>query len=257
MVIEENEEVNITTEVKAEYDTNNEIIDNNYKSIDAFNVKYISINKTANRNEASPGDEIEYNIKIKTSEYYSYSNIKIIDQIPDGLEFISLNISPSINNREVTWSIDSINENSEFIITYLVKVLPTYSNENNILSNDNLKNSVSLKGEWKSVVEDRVEESEEKDSKHISTPKLKVETKVWNPRQNNWTDSILIGKGYGSVIRTVLTIPEKVDTKSLELKFFYPDYLQINPNDIEVTIEGSTSEYEIIRNTEGGVLYWT
>ena len=92
----------------------------------------LSITKTVDKTKANVGDELTYTITVKNARgAAAASNVVVEDTLPNGLEFINSNPSPtSQNGQKLTWTISSIADGGSATITLKVKASEagTYAN---------------------------------------------------------------------------------------------------------------------------------
>ncbi len=131
VVVKENEEINIESQVEAYYRTresDSELID--LTNTDTFRSKYIQANKSRDKNVVNPGDLINYKINLKASEYYGYQNLVITDVLPNGLSFqdsetptelITENID---GTTTIIWKLSNLEPQDNFSINYSTKLYP-------------------------------------------------------------------------------------------------------------------------------------
>lgn len=92
----------------------------------------LSITKTVDKIKANVGDEFTYTITVKNARgAAAASNVVVEDTLPNGLEFVNSNPSPtSRNEQKLTWTISSIAAGGAATITLKVKASEagTYAN---------------------------------------------------------------------------------------------------------------------------------
>ncbi|MCA9386834.1 peptidoglycan DD-metalloendopeptidase family protein [Candidatus Dojkabacteria bacterium] len=256
-VVNENDKLNINTDVSAKYEVNDELVSVNLSKQDVITAKYIKINKSADKNIVNPGDFVTYQISGKTSQFYSYNSVLITDTLPNGTEFVSSIVEPAsiIENEDGTtslvWEINSLSPNEEIEFEYTALVKDTYIDNSELLAKDNLNNDVSINGNWNSTEDERVGVSEEIDNKVVQTEKVTTKTTVFNQKTNEWVSSTNTNKGFPVSLKIETKVPTKVPTNDLVLKFFYPEYLKLDLEGLNVQIDGVTSKNDLTINTDG------
>ena len=92
----------------------------------------LSITKTVDKTKANVGDELTYTITVKNARgAAAASNVVVEDTLPNGLQFVSSNPSPtSQNGQKLTWTFSSIAAGGSATITLKVKASEagTYAN---------------------------------------------------------------------------------------------------------------------------------
>ena len=92
----------------------------------------LSITKTVDKTKANVGDELTYTITVKNARgAAAASNVVVEDTLPNGLEFVNSNPSPtSRNGQKLTWTISSIAAGGSATIILKVKASEagTYAN---------------------------------------------------------------------------------------------------------------------------------
>ena len=129
---ENNEYINHKSSAEVEtYDDLNESARSRLKYSKMDITKTSKIENSANnntRNSVTPGDVIEYSIKVKNNSSSNYSNVKIIETLDENVSLINSE-NYDINDNNINWTIPSIAAGEEKTITYKVKV----KNSNSIL----------------------------------------------------------------------------------------------------------------------------
>ena len=84
----------------------------------------LSITKTTDAKDVKVGDSFAYTITVKNTGTGNASNVVVKDTLPDGLEFVNSNPSPtSRNGQKLTWTIHSIAAGASATITLTVKAV--------------------------------------------------------------------------------------------------------------------------------------
>jgi len=84
----------------------------------------MSIAKTASQSTADPGDTFTYTLTYKNMGDGVATDVKIVDTLPEQLEYVSASPSPdSVSGQVLTWNFAFVAGNSEASITITVKVL--------------------------------------------------------------------------------------------------------------------------------------
>ena len=84
----------------------------------------LSITKTTDAKDVKVGDPFDYTITVKNTGTGNASNVVVKDTLPDGLEFVNSNPSPtSRNGQKLTWTIPSIAAGASTTITLTVKAV--------------------------------------------------------------------------------------------------------------------------------------
>ncbi|MCA9380644.1 peptidoglycan DD-metalloendopeptidase family protein [Candidatus Dojkabacteria bacterium] len=256
-IINEDEKLNIDTNVSAVYETGDDSVTIDLSKQDSINAKYITINKSSDKSIVNPGDLITYKIVIKTSQFYSFDSVVLTDILPDGLEFISSTIDAAnvASNEDGTttlfWQVPNIGLSQQVELEYTALVKQNYSNESDLLAKDNFSNNIKIESNWNSTEDDRSGNSTEADTESVRTEKVTTKTTVLNPKTNEWVSSTNTNKGFPVSLKIETKVPTKVPTKDLVLKFFYPEYLNLDLEGASVQINGMTSKNELTINTDG------
>ena len=91
----------------------------------------LSITKTTDAKDVKVGDPFDYTITVKNTGTGNASNVVVEDTLPNGLQFVSSDPSPtSQNGQKLTWTISSIAAGGSATITLKVKASEagTYAN---------------------------------------------------------------------------------------------------------------------------------
>ena len=84
----------------------------------------LSITKTTDAKDVKVGDPFDYTITVKNTGTGNASNVVVEDTLPNGLEFVNSNPSPtSQNGQKLTWTISSIAAGASATITLTVKAV--------------------------------------------------------------------------------------------------------------------------------------
>ena len=88
----------------------------NTSKIDIKPVVDLSVVKTANVSDIYVGDKVGYNIVVTNNGPCDANNIIIVDELPDGLKFVSSNIECVVVDNIVTWTVAKLTSDEMIII---------------------------------------------------------------------------------------------------------------------------------------------
>ncbi|MCH7396490.1 gliding motility-associated C-terminal domain-containing protein [Belliella sp. DSM 107340] len=71
----------------------------------------ISVTKTSDIKTASPGDIINYTIRISNEGEFAANNITVVDSLPAGLTIINMSHDGQINGDQITWDFEELQPN--------------------------------------------------------------------------------------------------------------------------------------------------
>jgi len=190
-------------------------------------IGYFDLTKQCSPYKVSVGENVTCKIKVKTSIEYSVSNVKIEDQIPDGLEFVSyspiggLSILSSQPDK-IEWLISSIPNGSIFEFEYVLKLNQFYSDLSSVLTADNFKSATTLEANWQNISDSTVGNNTDSTETKITTDRIDYTFGIRKKGSSvDYTKSVLSSIGDVFETRNVLDFPN-TPTKNFELKIFAP-----------------------------------
>jgi uncharacterized repeat protein (TIGR01451 family) len=76
----------------------------------------LAVTKTANRNEARPGQQVVYTLKVENRGTLPASGVVLTDRLPEHLEFVSATDGGIFADGAVTWSFPSLSSGQELVV---------------------------------------------------------------------------------------------------------------------------------------------
>ncbi|MBD3280383.1 hypothetical protein GF389_02570, partial [Candidatus Dojkabacteria bacterium] len=226
--------------------------------------KYFTISKTGTPSVSDIGAEIDYTLNIKVSQYYQLTGITITDTLADGLSYVdssasdapySITTNPETGETEIVWRLVEIEPGGEYEITYKALLNQEYETlgdiDQRLLSNDYLKNDVTIDAIWDDIeVAGRSGEGEDSSGDVVRTnrPVITAETKL--AESVDWQDEIDVRVGDIADVRTNVEFPADVPTDEFNYKIYFPVGTQVVDGTINVvstiTSDNSSTDYNEI-----------
>ena len=111
--------------------------------IDVKPVVNLTVVKTANVSDIFVGDRVSYNIVVTNNGPSDASNVIVVDELPDGLRFISSNIDCVVINNKVTWTVKSLASGENITVEVICEAVGSgdLTNTVNVTCDENKTNT--------------------------------------------------------------------------------------------------------------------
>ncbi len=103
----------------------------------------LNISKTADRSTAGRGEVVTYRIRLENTNNHTVNNVRIVDDLPSELTFLSASDGGYVNGQTATWNNISVPGNGNRELRMVARVDPTIDGDRDIVNNVRIENGSS------------------------------------------------------------------------------------------------------------------
>ncbi len=188
----------------------------------------LTVVKTTNASDIYVGDRVSYNIVVKNNGPSNASNVIVVDELPNGLKFVSSDVDCVEDNGKVTWNISKLTagENLTIEVVCIAVVSGNLTNAVNVTCDENRTNITGgTPIHVSDIVDVAIDLSVDKRNPDINDEVI-ITLKVRNNGPSNATGIV------GKLNKDFLNGLKIISINSTEIKFETSDLLGYSLTDI-------------------------
>ena len=188
----------------------------------------LTVVKTANVSEIYVGDKVSYNIVVTNNGPSNASNVIVVDELPNGLKFVSSNVDCVVVDNKATWSISELTAGENLTIEVVCIAVDSgdLTNTVNVTCDENKTNTTGgTPIHVSDIVDVAIELSVDKTNPDINDEVI-ITLKVRNNGPSNATGIV------GKLNKDFLNGLKIISIDSDEIKFATSDLLGYSLSDI-------------------------
>ncbi|MCA9917553.1 MAG: DUF11 domain-containing protein, partial [Anaerolineales bacterium] len=202
--------------------------------------EYLTVHKSASPSTVGVGSYVNYGLTYYVSEYYTTTNVILVDVLPDGVTYVNGSASlvpqsvetdtPGDGQTTITWAVPAANTEpgDHATITFQATVDDIYEaypyTDEPIVSGDSLTNQVTIYGDWQDAVTNGRFATTTPDSAQatVQTRMPTFSKEVWDPDGSSWGDYALGFTGDTMQFRLSYAAAADIDAKEIIIRDFLP-----------------------------------
>ena len=263
-IIPEDEEVAVTYEASGTYASagtadgvQSTPVDDNEAKVTA---EYLTVSKSVTPKVVGIGTTVTYSLNYYVSEYYTTTNVVLVDVLPDGTKYVDDSASvtpvsvqtdvPGEGQTTITWEVDaaSTTPGSQGQITFQATIDPVYEaapyTGQPVVSGDQLTNKVTIGGDWQDVVTIGRFGTAIPDTSTatVNTRYVTFSKDVWDAGSSSWKDNTLGFTGDTIQFRLQYDAAADMDAKEIVIRDFLPRGMTFVNGSDNYTVSGNYSD---------------